>query len=163
MSPPRLSQPQLPTTVTLSNIPGKWRVLFPQLLSLPEVSNPPSSLLICVYMYCNMLNSVFMSINQQINIFIHEYILNKAVLRQLTLGQLPLGQLPWGQLPQGQLPRRTITPIGQLPLCQLPPGQLPLGTSTPRDIYPFRTTTPIGRTITPEDNYPHLRNIIIFS
>ena len=27
-------------------------------------------------------------------------------------------------------------------------------------IYPYRTTTPIGSTITPEDNYHHVRNML---
>ena len=86
-------------------------------------------------------------------------------LGQPTRGQLLWGQLPWPQLPQRQLPQ------GQLPQGQLPRGQLPSRTttslaitnqnnyplriSTPQDNNAYRTATPIGKTITPENNYPH--------
>ena len=75
----------------------------------------------------------------------------KIVLAQfltlMALGQLPQEQLPLGQLSLGQLPHRKITPSGHLP----------------QDNYPFRTTTLIGWTITPEDNQPHFRNLILYS
>ena len=52
---------------------------------------------------------------------------------------------------RGATTPRTITPVGQIPLCQLPTR-----TITHLEHLPLRT-------ITPEDNYPHLRNMIFFS
>ena len=57
---------------------------------------------------------------------------------------------------------RTITPWTTTPRTTTL-GTTTLGSTTPQENYPYRTTPPIGRTITPEDNYPHLRNIICFS